>query len=101
MQTRLLPALLSMMAATACSVAPPETAADPGAAAQAAVVRYLGVEGGCWVLETPSGKVQPLELPAPLRRDGQRVVVVLADAPDVMTTCQAGPVKRIVSIKAE
>jgi hypothetical protein len=98
MQIRMLPALVLVMVATACSVAPRDKA-DP--AALSAVVRYLQLEGGCWVLETPGGKVQPLDLPAELRRDGQRVVVVLADAPDVMTTCQAGPVKRIVSIKAE
>lgn len=97
MRTRTMTTLVLMLLAAACSVGPRQQAT----AAQSAVVRHLALEGGCWILETPGGRVQPLELPAELRRDGQRVVVVLADAPDVMTACQAGVVKRIVSIRAE
>lgn len=95
------PVLASSMAMAGCNGGPREPAAPPAGGAQSAVVRNLTVEGGCWVLETPSGRVQPLELPEALRRDGQRVLVVLADAPDIMTTCQAGVPKHVVSIKAE
>lgn len=91
-------ALAMVMVATACSVAPKQA---PAAAAQPAVVRQLGIEGGCWALETPAGRVQPLDLPAEFRRDGQRVLVVLEDAPGIMTTCQAGAPKRVLSITAE
>jgi hypothetical protein len=101
MRNRLLPALAFAILAAGCSVPPEETPATPAGAAQSAVVRNLALEGGCWILETPTGRVQPLELPAELRRDGQRVLVVLQDAPDVMTTCQTGTPKHVVSIKAE
>jgi hypothetical protein len=101
MRMRLLPLLVSTMAATSCSMGPRETATASAGAAVSAVVRNLTLEGGCWVLDTPAGRVQPLELPTELRRDGQRVLVVLQDAPDIMTTCQAGVPKHVVSIKAE
>lgn len=101
MHVRKMLVLAPCLAALACSSKPPQLATAPATAMQAAVVRHLAVEGGCWVLETAGGNVQPLGLPEELKKDGQRVLVVLEDVPEMATICQAGPVKRVVTIRGE
>jgi hypothetical protein len=68
------------------------------AAGEPATVRFVDVEAGCWVLETASGRVQPVELAEEFRIDGLEVTVVLRDAPDMMSLCQVGPLKTVESI---
>jgi hypothetical protein len=62
-------------------------------------VRLLNVEGGCWIIDTNEGRVQPLDLPAEFRREGLAVVVTLSDVKDVVTSCQAGVLKHIETIE--
>ena len=60
-----------------------------------ATVRYVGVEGGCWNLDTNEGRFTPLDLPAQYRVDGLQVQVVLRDAPDWADMCMTGPLVQI------
>jgi hypothetical protein len=66
-------------------------------------VHFLEVEGGCWQLETDSGRryeLQPEQ--APLLRDGARVSVVAQPAGGSATGCQVGmplDVRRVVSVE--
>jgi hypothetical protein len=92
----LIGALLTLMALCACGAPPVSTTA--GSEKQAATVRFVQVETGCWVLETPAGRVQPIDLPEAFRQDGLAVEVVLRDAPDMMSACQVGPLKRVEHI---
>jgi len=62
-------------------------------------VRLVDVEGGCWVIETAQGRVQPIHLPNAYRKDGLRVKVVLSDAPAMMSACQVGELKKVESIE--
>lgn len=63
-----------------------------------AVVRFIDIEGGCWVLELSSGqRVQPLGLPKDLYRDGLAISVQLEHAESTLTTCQTGIPMRVVS----
>ncbi len=68
-------------------------------------VHFLEVEGGCWQLETDSGRryeLQPEQAPASLLRDGARVSVVAQPAEGSATGCQVGmplDVRRVVSVE--
>ena len=65
-----------------------------------ATVRHLNLEGGCWLLETPTGaKYQPTELTDAFRVDGMTVSVTLKDAPDMMSICMVAPLVEVVDIK--
>ena len=76
----------------------PSTSATPAAEGEPATVRFVNVETGCWVLETSTARVQPVELPAAFRVDGLEVSVVLRDAPAMMSLCQVGPLKTVEKI---
>lgn len=65
-----------------------------------AVVRYAGLEGGCWMLDVKKrGLYRPLELPEAYREDGLSVRVSLRDAPDMADICQMGPLVHLDSIE--
>jgi hypothetical protein len=72
--------------------------ASNGARGEPATVRFVNVETGCWVLETQTGRVQPVELAEEFRVDGLEVTVVLHDAPAMMNVCQVGPLKTVEKI---
>jgi hypothetical protein len=64
-----------------------------------ATVRFIDLEGGCWVIETGSGRrYQPVNLASGLRTDGLEVNVVMRDAPGVASLCQVGPLVTLDSI---
>ena len=84
------------VAMTACGSRPPVGAS--AAEGELATVRFVQVETGCWVLETNTGRVQPVELAEEFRVDGLEVNVVLRDAPPMMGVCQVGPYKAVDKI---
>jgi hypothetical protein len=64
-----------------------------------AAVLFIDIEGGCWTLETPTGRrYEPTNLTSRFRTNGLRVHVVLRGAPDVVGICQMGPFVTIDSI---
>ena len=65
-----------------------------------ATVRFIDIEGGCWALDTPRGRYEPIGLPAEFRVDGLAVVVTLRDAPDMGSVCMIAPLARIDHIHA-
>jgi hypothetical protein len=62
-----------------------------------ATIRFVGVEGGCWLLETPDQRFN-VRLEKPFQIDGARVAAVVEPQPDAISTCQIGPVARVESI---
>lgn len=65
-----------------------------------ATVRYIDIEGGCWVLETTKGKYQPINLPAQFQIDGLRVYVEFKGAPTIVSICMVAPLVAIERIEA-
>ena len=64
-----------------------------------ATVEFLStVEGGCWALDTHRGRYEPIGLPQEFRVDGQRVRVVLSDAPGWASMCMIGTLAHVDSI---
>ena len=64
-----------------------------------ATVRFVALEGGCWVVETTLGaRYEPVNLPPAYRVDGLSVHVVLRDAPDMVSYCMVAPLVRIDTI---
>ena len=62
-------------------------------------VHYIKVEGGCWVIDTPRGRFQPVELPERYRIEGLQVQVMLKAAPKVMSACQVAPLAHVESVR--
>lgn len=65
----------------------------------AGTIRYVEIEGGGWVIDTPDGTFQPTNLAASFRVNGQRVTVTLRPLPDRMSTLQVGRIAEIVRIE--
>ena len=65
-----------------------------------ATVRFLGIEGGCWALETPAGTYQPTSLPDQFRRDGLRVYVIVRGT-RLASFCQIGQLVAVDSIRSQ
>lgn len=94
---------------TACGSASPEPGPTaptlPLGAGQVlrtdATVRFLDLEGGCWMIVTDDGRrYEPISLAAQFKTSGQRVHVVLRDAPDQYSVCMLGPIVTVDSISA-
>lgn len=64
-----------------------------------ATVRYIALEGGCWVLETAAGAYEPIDFPESLQVDGLRVTAVLSDAPDYGSVCMVAPLVHADSLR--
>jgi hypothetical protein len=64
-----------------------------------ATVRFVDMEGGCWALDTPQGRYEPLELPTAYKRDGLAVAVVLRGPAGGATICQMAPLALVDSIR--
>lgn len=95
MKKATLAASFASMTLAACGSGPGAAATRAG---EPAVVRFVNLETGCWVLDTQAGRVQPVELAEEFRIDGLEVTVVLLDAPAMMSVCQIGPLKRVEKI---
>lgn len=65
-----------------------------------ATVRFMEIEGGCWVLATADGRYEPVDLPASFRVDGKAVRVRLRAASELVTICMTGPLVHVDSISA-
>ena len=65
-----------------------------------ATVRFVDIEGGCWALDTPRGRYEPIGLPAEFRVDGLAVAVTIRAAPDMGSICMIAPLVRIDAIRA-
>ena len=76
------------LAGTACG---PHDVGDPDPDGTEATVRYLNVEGGCWVLVTPSGKTfEPTVIPAGYQQDGLEVRFAYQVRNDAGSFCMVG-----------
>ena len=64
-----------------------------------ATVRFVNLEGGCWALETASGRYEPIGLPAEFRIDALAVYVVARGAPEAVSICQMAPLVTLDSIR--
>lgn len=90
-------ALLSLLGA-ACSSQVGSADDDPEPELSA-VVRYLSIEGGCWVLETAQGRLQPVGLPASYLQDELRVRVRVRRLEGQMSTCQVGSAVEVLHVR--
>ena len=64
-----------------------------------ATVRFVNLEGGCWALDTPDGRYEPIGLPTAFRIDGLAVYVVVRGAPAAVSVCQMAPLITLDSIR--
>jgi hypothetical protein len=62
-----------------------------------ATIRFVGVEGGCWLLETPEQHFN-VDLEKRFQIDGARVVAIIEPIPDAISICQIGPIARVKNI---
>jgi hypothetical protein len=95
-----IPILIAFAACTASKPVAPTSARSGEAAAVDGTVRKVEVEGGCWIIETVQGPVQPVDLPERFRVDGLAVRVTLRDAPGMMSACQVGELKHVDAVVA-
>ena len=58
-------------------------------------VRFVDVEGGCWIIDTADERLEPIDLPADFRVDGLRVFFEANERSDLASICQVG---RIVEL---
>ncbi|HXE56711.1 MAG TPA: hypothetical protein VNK43_01810 [Gemmatimonadales bacterium] len=66
-------------------------------------VRHVGVEGGCWRLETDDGRGFELhrgQAPPEVLVDGAVVRLVARRRDDLMSLCQVGPILEVVRVEA-
>jgi hypothetical protein len=64
-----------------------------------ATVRLIPIEGGCWVLDTPLGRYQPLTMPSTFQIDGLAVYAVVSTAPDYASICMVAPMVTLDTIR--
>lgn len=99
-QQAVLPILIAIVSCTADKPGAPSSARSGEAAEVEGTVRKVDVEGGCWIIETAQGRVQPVDLPERFRVDGLAVRVTLRDAPGIMSVCQVGTPKHVAAVTA-
>lgn len=104
MRSSILFSLPLLLAACSDGPAGPPMAPEipPGQVVSAeATVRFLPLEGGCWVLEVaPGRRYEPVNLAPGFRTDGLQVHAVLRDAPNNASICMVGPLVLVDSIGA-
>jgi len=94
--------------ACGCEKAPTPAARRAGPAltpyqpfATTATLRFVALEGGCWVLDTPQGSYDPLSVPSQYQVDGLQVSVVMHADTGVVSLCWMGdPLVSLDSIHA-
>lgn len=70
---------------------------EPGLAA---TVRFVEIEGGCWMLLAADGRrFEPVGLPDAFRVDGLRVRVTLQSRPDMASVCMIAPLAEVLAIR--
>ena len=63
------------------------------------VVRFLDIEGGCWVIDVGEVRLEPINLEDPFRIDGLLVSFQADDRPDLASICQVGRLVELKSIR--
>ena len=84
--------LLGTFAASACGLVDPEYATE-------GIVRFLELEGGCWVIEVGAETIEPLDLPEEFKIDGLRVFFEGEERDDLASICMVGPIVELLDIQ--
>lgn len=82
---------LSLFAA-ACGITGPDFETD-------GIVRFVDVEGGCWVIDAGEATLEPINLTEDFRSDGLRVSFVAEQRNDLASICQVGQLVELSSIR--
>ncbi len=61
-------------------------------------VRFVDVEGGCWVIETETERYEPINLELELQREGMEVFFQAELRPDLASVCQVGVLVELTNI---
>lgn len=54
------------------------------------IVKFINVEGGCWLLDTRYGRLYPTNLESEFRVDGLKIIVSVRRRVDIATFCPVG-----------
>ncbi len=76
----------------ACGIADPDFEDD-------GVVRFIDVEGGCWVIDAGTVRLEPINLTEEFRIDGLLVYFEADERTDVASICQVGQIVELTSIR--
>jgi len=71
---------------------------DESDSADAGIVRFVDVEGGCWVIDSPTDRYEPINLDESFRVDGLFVAFSAVDRADLASICQVGRIVEITEI---
>lgn len=66
---------------------------------QTGTVKYVAVEGGCWVIETADETYEPINLPEALQTDGLAVSFEAEVREDLASICQVGTLIELLRIR--
>jgi hypothetical protein len=67
--------------------------------AEVGTVRFIEIEGGCWVIETSDAIYEPTNLPAALRTDGLGVTFQATVRDDLASICMVGQIVDLLRIE--
>ena len=76
----------------ACGVTDPDFEDD-------GVVRFVEVEGGCWVIDAGEVTLEPTNLTQEFQVDGLPVYFEAEERPDLASYCQVGQIVELKSIR--
>ncbi len=62
-------------------------------------VAFVEVEGGCWVIDTSEGRLEPINLPERFKVDGLDVAIIASETSEAASICQVGTLVQIASIE--
>jgi hypothetical protein len=96
MKTRLLLALsLALFTlGSSCDVTTPDLS-------EVGTVRFIDIEGGCWVIQTSEAIYEPTNLPAELRVDGLGVTFQATVRDDLASICMVGQIVELLRIEPD
>ena len=77
---------------SSCDVTTPDLA-------ETGTVRFIDIEGGCWVIETSDAIYEPTNLPAELRDDGLGVTFQATVRDDLASICMVGQIVELLRIE--
>ena len=76
----------------ACGITDPDFEDD-------GVVRFIGVEGGCWAIDVGEVRLEPINLTEEFRVDGLLVHFEAEERTDLASICQIGQIVELKSIR--
>ena len=74
-----------LLVPAACDLTDPDIDAD-------GVVRFIQVEGGCWVIDSGDQRLEPINLSAEFQVDGLAVTFEATRRTDLASICQVGDI---------